>query len=102
MGGENTAVWQYMLQQHGHENCVIAGSSVHNKRIERLWQDVHRVVLTPFKELFMRLEREGICDVNNDIDLFCPHEVFQSCINKSLSEFTSSCNNHSLSTEHKM
>ena len=75
MGGENTAVWRYMLQQHGHENCVIAGSSVHNKQIERLWRDVHHVVLTPFKELFMRLEREGICDVNNDIDLFCLHEV---------------------------
>ena len=50
----------------------------------------------------MRLEREGICDVNNDIDLFCLHEVFQSRINKCLSEFTSSWNNHSLSTEHNM
>ena len=28
--------WQYMIQQHGHENCVIAGSSVHNEQIERL------------------------------------------------------------------
>ena len=102
MGGENTAAWRYMIQRHGHENCVIAGSSVHNERIERLWRDVHRAVLTPFKELFMRLEREGICDVNNDIDLFCLHEVFQSRINKCLSEFTSSWNNHSLSTEHNM
>ena len=49
----------------------------------------------------MRLEREGICDVNNDIDLFCLHEVFQSRISESLSDFTSSWNNHS-STEHNM
>lgn len=91
-----------MIQQHGHENCVIAGSSVDNERIERLWRDVHRAVLTPFKELFMRLERGGICDVNNDIDQFCLHEVFQSHINKCRSEFTSSWNNHTLSTEHNM
>ena len=58
MGGENVDAWHYMIQQHGNESCVIVGSSVHNERIERLWRDVHRAVVSPFKELFMRLERE--------------------------------------------
>ena len=35
MGGENVDAWQYMIQQNGNESCVIVGSSVHNKRIER-------------------------------------------------------------------
>ena len=36
LGGENIDAWQYMIQQHGDERCVIVGSSVHNERIERL------------------------------------------------------------------
>lgn len=44
MGGENVDAWHYMMQQNGNERCVIVGSSVHNKHIERLWQDIHRAV----------------------------------------------------------
>ena len=100
MGGANVDAWHYMIQQHGNERCVIVGSSVHNERIERLWQDVHRAVVSPFKELFMRLEREDILDVSNDIDLFCLYKIFTCHINKCLSEFVTSWNNHSISTEH--
>jgi len=101
LGGENIDAWRYMIEQHGDENCVIVGSSVHNERIER-WRDVHQSVLAPFKEVFMRLEREGVLDKDNEVDLFCLHEVFKSRINKCLMEFKSSWNNHSLSTEHNM
>ena len=55
-------------------------SSVHNERIERLWSDVHQSVLAPFKEVFMRLEREGILDKDNEVDLFCLHAVSKTRI----------------------
>ena len=51
-GGENIVVWQAMLQAHGTDDCAIAGSSTHNERIERLWRDVHRLVLVTFGNAF--------------------------------------------------
>ena len=45
LGGENSAVWQLMVDEHnGDASCVVVGSSTHNTRIERLWRDVHRCV----------------------------------------------------------
>ena len=40
LGGENVAVWQYMVEQHESESAVITGSSTRNERVERLWRDV--------------------------------------------------------------
>ena len=94
MGGENVDAWYYMMQQNGNERCVIVGSSVHNKHIERLWQNVHRAVLSQCKELFIRLERERILDVDNDIDLFCLHKISTCHINTCLSGFMRSWNSH--------
>ena len=98
-GGENVDVWQYTIQQRGDAGCVIVGSSVHNERIERLWRDVRRAVLDPFRDRFSRLEDEGVLDIDNDVDLFCLHHVFTGRIDHALSEFVSSWNHHPLSTE---
>lgn len=40
LGGENVEVWRYMYDQQLSESAVLVGSSTHNERIERLWQDV--------------------------------------------------------------
>ena len=56
-GGENVDVWEYMIHRRGDAG-VIVGSSVHNVRIERLWRDVRRAVLDPFRDTFSRLEEE--------------------------------------------
>lgn len=100
LGGENVDCWEYMINHHGgDETCIITGSSVHNERIERMWRDVSRSVITPFKERFVSLENQGILDVSNDLDLFCLHEVFTHHINASISDFLSSWNSHPLTSE---
>ena len=44
-GTENCHVTQHMLEYHGIEcRSMLFGSSVHNQRIERFWQDLHRYV----------------------------------------------------------
>ena len=46
-GGENVDIWRCMLANHNHDySCVLTGSSVHNERIERLWRDVNRCVVS--------------------------------------------------------
>lgn len=54
-GGENVGVWRFMIATHdGDESCVITGSSVHNKRVEILWWDVHCCVGAVFYNTFRR------------------------------------------------
>ena len=45
-GGENVDMARLMITTRGTgRGSVITGSSTHNHRIERLWRDLHRVVL---------------------------------------------------------
>ena len=97
-GGENVEIWRFMVEQHGSPSAVITGSSTHNERIERLWRDVHRCVTSLFYEVFHRLESEEKLDPLNETDLFCLHYVFLPRINKTLSEFIETWNNHPVST----
>ena len=57
-GAEN--VWRYMLHLHGSPAGVIAGSSTHNERIERLWCDVYCCMCCHYYELFYAFEEEEI------------------------------------------
>ena len=70
-GGENILVCQFMITVQGSSRgSHIAGSSVHNQRIERLWRDVYRCVCSIYHELFYSMEAIGILDPVNEIDLF--------------------------------
>lgn len=100
MGGENVAVWQYMIEEHRSESVVITGASTHNERIERLWRDVFRCVISLFYDTFRTLEDEGKLDPLNEVDIFCLHWMYIPRINHALTEFMSSWNNHRISTEH--
>lgn len=102
VGGENVNVWQCMIQQHEDASAVIVGSSVHNVRIERMWHDVRRGVIDTYREVFSRLEEERILNPDNDVDIYCLHEVFTTRINRCLSEFVNSWHNHPLSSERNM
>ena len=101
-GGENVGVWRYMILNHNDYSCVFTGSSVHNERIERLWRDVHKCIVSIFADTFMSLERDGVLDPLNEVDLFCLHYIFLPRINKIVLEFQESWNHHALSSEGNM
>ena len=85
-----------------HENdtaCVVTGSSVYYKRVERLWRDVYRSELITFAAMFQNLGGEGYLDPLNQVDLFCLHCIFLPRIYHNLLEFMGSRNHHKLSTE---
>ena len=99
-GGENVEVWRYMIAAHNHDySCVITGSSVHNERVERLWRDVHRCIVSVFSPIFRSLENDGLLDPLNEVDLYFLHLIFLPQINKCISDFKESWNHHPLSTE---
>ena len=102
-GGENVLVWQFMEENRGNgRGSYIAGKSVHNSRIERLWRDVYQSVSSSYASVFYELERDGALNVDNDADLFSLHYVFVPRINESLSAFQAAWNNHSVSTENNL
>lgn len=97
-GGENTLVWQNMVQ-HNSPRSVIAGSSVRNQRVERLNGDVNVQVNQYFAEIFRELEFEEKLNIANATDKFCLHYVYLPRINKTLTDFVNAHNCHSISTE---
>ena len=74
-------------------------SSTHNQRIERLWRDVHRCVVSIFSEIFYSLESEGLLDPLNETDLYCLNFIFLPRLHKCLAELCEGWNQHKLSSE---
>ena len=101
-GGENVGIWRHMLLHYNDPSCVITGSSTHNERVERMWRDMRRSVISSFASTFFALESEGLLDPLNHVDIFCLHYVFLPRIQHSLQEFQASWNLHGLSTEGRM
>ena len=99
-GGENQGVCHFMVSYRGPgRSSHIAGSSVRNQRIERLWRDVYRCVCSSFHEVFHFLEGRQLLDPDNVNDLFVLHCIFLPIIEHQLESFSKAWNLHSVRTE---
>ncbi|KAF6732565.1 hypothetical protein FQA47_012866 [Oryzias melastigma] len=97
-GRENVKIWEDMQATRG-ESSVLTGSSVHNQRIERFNRDLNNNCCQVYAPIFYGLESSGRLDLENPTDLFCLHYVYLPRINRTLEEFKTAYNNHSISTE---
>lgn len=98
-GGENVGIWAMMEEFRGaNRRSYIAGSSVHNQRIERLWRDVFCMVCHLFYYTFQAMEESGVLNIGDEIHKFILHFVFLPRINIALNSFVASWNNHPMRT----
>ena len=98
-GGENVLIAQHMIEHRGADRrSVITGSSVHNNRIERLWQDLHQGVTLLYYRLFYYLEQWDLLNPLDNRHLYALHYMFLPRINRSITEFKNAWNFHSIRT----
>jgi hypothetical protein len=98
-GMENILVARHKIEKRGADRCsMITGSSTHNQRIERLWRDMHQSCTILYYKLFYFMEEIGILNPLNEYHLWALHYVYLARINRSLTQFISSWNNHCIRT----
>ncbi|KAF5276964.1 hypothetical protein FQR65_LT16112 [Abscondita terminalis] len=101
-GYENLFVALIMNLIRGvHRGSHITGKSVHNQRIERLWLDVYKEVVSNIQTELYSLEDDGLLDIDNDLHKFCVQYIYLKTINLRLSSFKNAWNEHKIRTERR-
>lgn len=76
----------------------IMGPSTRNQRIERLWVDLQQWCTNKFRRLFLWMEREGLLDTDDPLQLWSLHFAYLPMINYYLDTFCQRWNHHSIRT----
>ena len=82
---------------YGAHMKYLAGLSVNNQRIERLWGDLPSV-LKAMRVLLESLEREGVLDVENPVHRFALDFVYLPILEEHLALWREMWNNHPVRT----
>lgn len=102
-GYENILVAVLMNVLRGpNRNSHIAGQSVHNQRIERLWRDIYEHVIMIFYDQFYKMESDGTLNPENNLHRFVLQTVYLNEINMRLSTFIEGWNRHKIRTERNL
>ena len=91
-GGENSLIEALFLM---HGRAVVPSRSTENIRIERSWREANWVT-NKYKNIFLRLEDQGLLNRSSDLDLFCLHKVFNPSIQRDLNELVNMRNHHQI------